>query len=84
VVSIGKKTDCVPLEIDIDMMIDQFKSRLDNLSLKYLNTPIRVHSKSYQSSQVSTILMVELICTSMSHTIGPMGFGFGLGARDDA
>lgn len=49
----------------MDVNTNQFKSRLDKLSIKYLKAPIEVHMKSHRLSKVGIVLLSESIHTSL-------------------
>ena len=61
----GQKTsrykidDCGRLRTDMDVRSDPLESRLDKLSMKYLNGPIRVCIRPWRPSQVVVFLQSE-------------------------
>jgi hypothetical protein len=61
----GQKTcrhkidDCGRLRTDVDVRLDPLESRLDKLSMKYLNGPIRVRMRPWRPSQVDAFLQSE-------------------------
>ena len=61
----GQKTsrykidDCGRIRTDMDVRSELLESRHDNLSTKYLNSPIRVHMRLWRPSQVVVFLQSE-------------------------
>ena len=54
-----KIDDCGRLQTDMDMRSDPLESRLNKLSTKYLNGPIRVRMRPWRPSQVDVFLQSE-------------------------
>jgi hypothetical protein len=57
-----------PTQKDMDMSPDPFESRLDRLSMKYLNAQNGVRMKSQRSSQVVAVLQPE----TSPHDLSPL------------